>query len=299
MSLWGANTANAAQKPKSANDVGAFYNKADIVGSNHSAITSYPGAQHSGWILELVSSTSNFVINAGGTNYANGETVTASNVGATNASAKIVTDNTGKIVGFASFRKGSANASNFSGAVVTITKKISGVVSGGSPANYQDGASVVFTGGGGTGAAATITTNASGGINSISISNTGTGYTSAPTANIGQVINSVSIGAGGTNYANGEALIFTGGGGTGAAATVRTNGTGVINGITITNSGNNYTSAPTVTVNTAAGTGATLTATLPGSGAALTVTLGGASANITLSATDAADRVRRETLVAF
>lgn len=55
---------------------------------------------------------------------------------------------------------------------VTITAAGSG---------YANGESLVFTGGNGTGAVATINTNAQGNVTSVSISAGGSGYTTAPT----------------------------------------------------------------------------------------------------------------------
>lgn len=62
-------------------------------------------------------------------------------------------------------------------------------------AGYTSAPTVVFTGGGGTGAAATATINADGEVNGVAVTNSGTGYTGKPTVS------------------------FTGGGGSGAIAT--------------------------------------------------------------------------------
>lgn len=75
-----------------------------------------------------------------------------------------------------------------SGAVLTVA-----VTNGGS--SYETAPSVTFSGGGGTGAAATATVNGSGIVTGVTITNPGSGYTSAPTVG------------------------FTGGGGSGATAT--------------------------------------------------------------------------------
>ena len=62
-------------------------------------------------------------------------------------------------------------------------------------AGYTSAPTVVFTGGGGTGAAATATINADGEVNGVAVTNSGTGYTGKPTVS------------------------FTGGSGSGAIAT--------------------------------------------------------------------------------
>lgn len=62
-------------------------------------------------------------------------------------------------------------------------------------AGYTSAPTVVFAGGGGTGAAATATINADGEVNGVAVTNSGTGYTGKPTVS------------------------FTGGGGSGAIAT--------------------------------------------------------------------------------
>lgn len=62
-------------------------------------------------------------------------------------------------------------------------------------AGYTSAPTVVFTGGGGTGAAATATINADGEVNGVAVTDSGTGYTGKPTVS------------------------FTGGGGSGAIAT--------------------------------------------------------------------------------
>jgi FtsP/CotA-like multicopper oxidase with cupredoxin domain len=118
------------------------------------------------------------------------------------------------------------------------------VTNGGS--DYATAPQVFFTGGGGTGAAAT----ASGILDHVSINQPGTGYTSVP------------------------AVVFSGGGGTGAAATA-TVANGRVTGVMITDRGTGYTSAPAVSFTGGGGSGATassaliittVTLTSPGSG---------------------------------
>lgn len=145
-----------------------------------------------------------------------------------------------------------------------------GVVSGGgvSTVNITNGgsgyttASVAFSGGGGTGAAATATLTG-GVVTSITVTSTGSGYTSAPTVSISgdgtgatatstvtpQVsgVTSITVGTAGSGYATAPVVTITGGGGTGATATATVSG-GSVTGVTVTAAGSGYTSAPTVTI---------------------------------------------------
>jgi hypothetical protein len=307
MPLWGANTAASADKPKWLGTSGDFYNADRVVGAaNTSELANYEGAAHKGWIHEVYASSSRFVVNAGGSGYANGEQIIASNVGATNATARIITDGAGAILSTYGFSKGSANATNYTNQEITITKKASAVVVSGSPVGYQNNAPVLFSGGGGSGANARITVNSTA-ITNVIFANTGTGYTSAPTAAIGQVLNAVAITNGGSGYSNTDKVVFSGGGAAfqAANAAITTDGSGVITAVTLTaNVGNNYTTAPTAAIQNStggasAGTDGVLAPNLPGDGATLNVTLGGSSANVALVADNNTTRVRRETLVAF
>ena len=113
--------------------------------------------------------------------------------------------------------------------------------------NYTSAPTVSFSGGGGSGAAATaVLTN---GVGSISVTTGGTGYSSAPTVTL-----SAPQTAGGIQAT--------------ATATVAS---GAITGFTVTNPGSGYTSAPTVTI-TGAGTGGVGTAVLAGRVGSLTIT---------------------------
>jgi hypothetical protein len=91
---------------------------------------------------------------------------------------------------------------------------------------------LVFTGGEGSGAVATVSSVSSGGITGISLTSAGSGYTSAPvtsTAGTGAVITCALVGAsvtgitiinGGKNYATAPTFVFTAvSGGSGASAT--------------------------------------------------------------------------------
>jgi hypothetical protein len=65
-----------------------------------------------------------------------------------------------------------------------VLSSTANIVSGGTGYDSTANNQLVFSGGDGTGAAATFTNNVSGVITSVSFSNTGTGYVTAPTVNI-------------------------------------------------------------------------------------------------------------------
>lgn len=152
-----------------------------------------------------------------------------------------------------------------------------GIANGGT--GYVNSAALIFGTSPTTNASATLTTNSTGGITSLTISNNGVGYTSAPTVEpTTRISTTITVTDGGTGYdstANNE-LIFTVSPGTGAVATFANNGNGVITTVTVTNQGNGYTTnVPVVTVNEdAGGNGAILTASLVGSGGNLVAYLG-------------------------
>ena len=91
---------------------------------------------------------------------------------------------------------------------------------------YTAAPAVVFSGGGGTGAAATANVGAASGVERIFVRDIGFNYTSNPT------------------------VVFSGGGGTGAAATavIQSNGQLTDADVTLTNAGSGYTSAPTISL---------------------------------------------------
>ncbi len=102
-----------------------------------------------------------------------------------------------------------------------------------SPYSYKDSTptkypylSVNFTGGGGTGAAATAYTNNLGKITSIVIDNPGSGYTTAPTISFTSYKNAKGIGLGSTGSGAVVKAVITNGG---------------VSSITISNGGTNYT----------------------------------------------------------
>ena len=150
----------------------------------------------------------------------------------------------------------SITATEVGGIVTSLT-----IVTGGSgyvPGTYP----LAFSGGGGSGAAATYTVDASGVVSAYTITAGGTGYSSNPTVAIptgsGAIavpsitsgsVASITVVNGGTNMTSTPALTITGGGGTGATA-VAVIAFGSISSVTMTNGGSGYTSVPAVEVQT-------------------------------------------------
>jgi hypothetical protein len=119
---------------------------------------------------------------------------------------------------------------------------------------------VSFSGGGGTGATATVTGfSADGKVTAITVGAGGTGYTSALTVTItgrnggsgatatatvsGGAVTGITMGAQG-NYL--PTLSITGGSGAGATATVALNSSGAISGVTLTAAGSGFKTNPTL-----------------------------------------------------
>lgn len=128
-------------------------------------------------------------------------------------------------------------------------------------AGYIHVPTIAISGGGGSGATATVTVEG-GHVATFNISNGGTGYTSAPTVVFSggggtgaaatavltaDAVTSLVLTNPGSGYTSAPTIAFTGGGGADAAATCTIVGGG-ITGVTITNAGTGFTSAPTVTV---------------------------------------------------
>lgn len=150
--------------------------------------------------------------------------------------------------------------------VLTLT-----LTNGGS--GYTSAPSVAFSGGDGSGAAATATLTQ--GVGTVTVSAGGTGYSTAPTVTISppdaedgvQATATATVAAGavtvvsivnkGKGYTSPPTITF-GGPGTGATATAPL--TGIVDKLTITNPGVGYTSAPTVAFSGGSGTGAAATA---------------------------------------
>lgn len=151
---------------------------------------------------------------------------------------------------------------------------------------YTSAPAVAFSGGGGTGAAATATY--SGGVTAVTVGSAGSGYTTAPAVlfsgggGTGAVAFAIISGGGvasvtvtnpGAGYTTAPAVAFSGVG-TGAAATATEVNT--VTAITITNPGTGYTSAPTIAISGGGGSGATAVAVLAPNGvASVTVVNGG------------------------
>lgn len=159
------------------------------------------------------------------------------------------------------------------------------VTNGGS--GYQESPAVTFSGGGGSGAAASATV-INGVVTELVITSTGSGYTSAPTVSIAGgggsgatataavgFVQYITVTNGGTGYTSAPTVTISGTG-TGATATAYIR-SGVVVGVLITNKGSGYTSAPTIGFSGGGGSGATATATVTSGLAKLTVTAGGSA----------------------
>jgi hypothetical protein len=141
--------------------------------------------------------------------------------------------------------------------------------------SYSSVPTVAFSGGGGTGAAATAIVAANA-VTSVTITAGGSGYTSHPSVGFtggggagatgnavltNGAVTSITITTGGSGYTSVPSVVFTGGGGTGAAGTVVL-ASNAVTSITMTNTGTGYTSAPTVAFSGGGGTGAAGTAVI-------------------------------------
>lgn len=128
---------------------------------------------------------------------------------------------------------------------------------------YTSAPTVAFTGGGGSGAAATATIDAGGTVTGVTVTKGGSGYTSVPTvaftggegtgaaatAVLGDKVTALIVTKPGSGYAWPPDVSFTGGGGTGAtAAAILTDGK--VTAINVASGGSGFTTAPTVTLTT-------------------------------------------------
>lgn len=152
-------------------------------------------------------------------------------------------------------------------------------------AAYASAPTVAFSGGGGTGAAATATV-ASGVVSALTLTNGGSGYTSAPLVSLDgggsfgatarailtpTTVASATVTAGGSGFTSAPTVTVSGGGGSGAAFTAVLAARTVAS-LAVTAGGTGYTSAPTVTISGGGGSGATATAVLSG-GAVVSLSL--------------------------
>lgn len=125
-----------------------------------------------------------------------------------------------------------------------------------------------------------LTNLTSGLVEGVTVTAAGTGYTSPPTVGfsggggsgaaataflVATSVATVTVGAGGTGYTTAPSVTFTGGGGSGATGTA-TVVSGAVTAVTVTAGGSGYTSRPTITFTGGGGTGATATAVMTASG---------------------------------
>lgn len=123
-------------------------------------------------------------------------------------------------------------------ATFSATAKVSSLTITDGGGGYKTAPTVVFSGGSGSGAAASATVR--GGVGDLNLNSGGSGYTENPTVS------------------------FSGGGGSGAMAAAYADG-GQVTKVSLTSPGFGYESAPSVTISGGGGTGATATASIDGS----------------------------------
>ena len=123
---------------------------------------------------------------------------------------------------------------------------------------------MTISGGGGTGATASVTVNGS--VSEITVTAGGSGYKSSPLVSIvggggsgaaataiitKGVVSRILINSGGTGYTSQPQITIVGGGGTGASATASVRGP--IQAVTVGSGGQSYTSTPSVTLSSGSG----------------------------------------------
>lgn len=234
------NVNNANGMPKwvlKASGVGQGYNPNSALtfanGSNQGVVIGLTAAvtggantnkyHHAGWtkIQRGVGPVVAFAVNAAGSLYSNGETVTVSN-GVTNATGVIVTNATGNIVSVVPRSGGTFQSPNVALTVLAYNqeKHLVNIVVGGTPTGYTNGDIIVASNGIALGTA-TFSTNSTGGFVSgnVTITNPGVfGNTAANNTVVFTVVKADGVtptsGSGATFTAN---IAFTG---TGANVTV-------------------------------------------------------------------------------
>jgi len=164
------------------------------------------------------------------------------------------------------------------------------VVNPGTGYEVGDQPQVAFSGGGSNDSAILEAVLASGGVLAVDITAHGTLYTTPPTIGFSggggsgaaataiMGVSAIAITAGGTTYTTPPTVVFTGGGGSGAAGVAVISGGAVIS-VTMTNRGTGYTSAPGISFTGGGGSGATATSTLFVIGATVTLPGSGYTSN--------------------
>lgn len=202
-------------------------------------------------IVGLGTLTTVGINSAGNTTFANTDVITISNV-AVNAICNIVSNSTGYIAsisvvsagfGFSDPVSPVISVANASGGNVRYVNSniITAATASANGRGYSNGDYVIVSSTSATiNAQANITTNSTGGIISLLITNSGKGF------NLNEIA-SLTITANGRGYNStvNNQLAFTGGGGTGAIAYFTNNATGNLASVTLTNPGTAYTSTPT------------------------------------------------------
>jgi hypothetical protein len=181
---------------------------------------------------------------------------------------------------------------NTSSNTLSPTSSVSTVNISNGGSGYTSAPTVVFRGGGGSGASATAFVS-NGAVTSIVMTSGGSGYTSAPAitftggggtgasataATATSSVSTVTISAGGRNYTSAPTVVFRGGGGSGASATAFVTN-GAVTSIVMTSGGSGYISAPTISFTGGGGTGAAASAftgaTATSSVSTVTISAGG------------------------
>lgn len=189
-------------------------------------------------------------------------------------SAKTTIDSLGRVNGLYYDNYGAGveqGTPTFSAAGITATAttqlNLAGGVSSATIVNFGVGYTmapeITFVGGGGSGAAGTVSINASNGkVAGVSMTSQGAGYYAPPTpaitapkavatatANVaGGAVTSSAVASAGNGYTSVPKVTLSGGGGSGAELTAAINANGQVSSISVTAGGSGYTSAPTVTV---------------------------------------------------
>jgi FtsP/CotA-like multicopper oxidase with cupredoxin domain len=145
------------------------------------------------------------------------------------------------------------------GAAATVSGKVEPLTLASNGAGFTSPV-VGFSGGGGTGATATV----SGGVDNVSVTNVGGGFTAPSVIFTGSGTGAAATASGGVDNVTVSAggsgytapvVVFTGDG-TGAAATASVDSSGAITGVVMNSAGTGYTTAPDVSFTDSTGTGA-------------------------------------------